>query len=174
MGIEPKDGKKKCPKCKNDMDISNIFYKKIKDIKKDKSEWRRMTDIEKEAFGVQLKIFPRGKSTSMEKMKLPLIDDVFADNIAYVNSPNQITMFKPLGSTGLFQQIATERFDSNQDNDPNSDMAKAIGLIQKTINEGYFLRKGMINFLRAYLEAFKEGKYRNLIKDNMRPDVNST
>jgi hypothetical protein len=163
FGVEPKDIKKKCPHCKNDMDILNCHYKKYKDAKKDKLEWRALNKNEKDFITKQLIIFPSRNATSPEIMQLPLIEDIFCDKIKYETTINQITMFHFLKANGFTQQVLTEQFKQDQDNDPNSDLAKTFRSIQKTIDEGYLLRRGMVNFLDAYLKAFLEGNYRNLI-----------
>jgi hypothetical protein len=99
---------------------------------------------------------------SQEKMVLPIIEDIFDDNVRYEISPNQITLFRSLGKFGLFHQMTTDTFKAEQDNNDNSDMVKAFRIIQKTRNEGYELRQGMFNFLNAYLQAFLNGNYRDL------------
>jgi len=49
-GLEPKDSKKKCPNCRNDMDITERYYDKLSFFKKENIKWREMTPKEKEAF----------------------------------------------------------------------------------------------------------------------------
>jgi hypothetical protein len=102
---------------------------------------------------------------SQEQMILPVFGDIFVDNIGYEIENNKMTLQKDRGSVGFIKFVGGEIFKIDHDNDPNSDMVKAFRKIQKTRNEGFQLRKGMVNFLNAYLQAFLDGNYRDLAKE---------
>lgn len=162
-GIEPESNKIKCSNCKKDMDIANVFFERYKDVLKNKYEWRKISPPENDYIKEILNKFPNAKSSSHEKLNLPLIDDIFDDIVNYKVGDNSIMMFRYLQSNGLTQPVLTEQFKRDQDNDPDSYLAKAFKLIQKTINDGYFLRTGMFKLVYAYQEAFPNGKYRDLV-----------
>ena len=95
---------------------------------------------------------------SPEKMILPVIGDIFDDDVEYVMDnaqSGQIIMMKRDQSGTLL----TNAFYENEDNNQRSNLVTAIGKIYKTIDDGYCLRRGMVKFLRAYIQVFPSGKH---------------
>lgn len=104
------------------------------------------------------------KPISKEIMGLYNCVDIFTDDTIYKADMNMPGNIRIIGKAQNGQKILMG-FQVQEDDNPTSNLSNAFGIIQKTIHEGFRLRKGMINFLQAYTQAFIDGKHYNTAKE---------